>query len=88
MGGPASGELGYFNRLIRDNPAGEHDLVDIRGLTLTGSNMAPCPVAGVRATVGVARWLDAEASASAPVSICIRTIKRFEHAAVHTGLIN
>lgn len=60
LGGLASAELGHFNWLIQDNPGSEHDLVDIRGLTLTGSDAAACPVAGARASLGVLPWLDAE----------------------------
>jgi hypothetical protein len=63
VGGMASGDYGYFNWLIEDDPATEHDLVDIRGLTLTGTGGKPCPVAGVRGTVGLAPWLEAEAAA-------------------------
>ncbi|HUU57685.1 MAG TPA: hypothetical protein VMW93_10115, partial [bacterium] len=63
VGGMAGTDYGYFHWLIADNPAGEHDLVDIRGLTLAGTGAAACPVAGVRATAGVAPWLDAEVCA-------------------------
>jgi hypothetical protein len=63
VGGMAGADYGYFNWLIADNPSGEHDLVDIRGLTLEGTGAAPCPVAGARATAGLAPWLDAEACA-------------------------
>jgi len=60
VGGMSGADYGYFNWLIADNPSGEHDLVDIRGLTLEGTGAAPCPVAGVRAKAGVAPWLEAE----------------------------
>jgi hypothetical protein len=63
VGGVAGADYGYFNWLIADNPGSEHDLVDIRGLTLEGTGAAPCPVAGVRATAALAPWLDAEACA-------------------------
>lgn len=63
VGGMAGADYGYFNWLIADNPASEHDLVDIRGLTLSGTGAAPCPVAGVRAKAGIAPWLDAEVCA-------------------------
>jgi hypothetical protein len=63
VGGMAGADYGYFNWLIADNPGSEHDLVDIRGLTLEGTGAAPCPVAGARATAGLAPWLDAEACA-------------------------
>jgi len=62
-GGVAGADYGYFNWFIADNPGSEHDLVDIRGLTLDGTGAAPCPVAGVRATAALASWLDVEASA-------------------------
>lgn len=60
VGGLASPDLGYFNWLIEDDPGGEHDLVDIQGLTLSGADAAPCPVAGVKLLVDVKRWLDVE----------------------------
>jgi hypothetical protein len=63
VGGLASSDLGYFNWLIQDNPGSEHDLVDIQGLTLTGADAAPCPVAGAKLLVDVAAWLDVEAGA-------------------------
>jgi hypothetical protein len=63
VGGLASSDLGYFNWLIRDNPGSEHDLVDIRGLTLSGSDAAACPAAGAKASFGLLPWLDVEANA-------------------------
>jgi hypothetical protein len=60
VGGLASSDLGYFNWLIQDNPGSEHDLVDIRGLTLTGSDAAACPAGGAKASLGVLPWLGAE----------------------------
>ncbi len=60
LGGLASSDLGYFNWLIQNNPGSEHDLVDVRGLTLTGSDAAPGPLAGVKASAGLRRWLDVE----------------------------
>jgi hypothetical protein len=60
LGGLASADFGHFNWFIRDNPGSEHDLVDIRGLTLTGSDAAPGPFAGVKASAGLRRWLDVE----------------------------
>jgi hypothetical protein len=63
VGGLGSSDLGYFNWLSQDNPGSEHDLVDIRGLTLSGADAAPCPAAGVKLLVDVARWLDVEAGA-------------------------
>lgn len=63
VGGLASPDPGYFNWLIEDDPGSEHDLVDIRGLTLSGADAAPCPVAGVKSLVDVKRWLDVEAGA-------------------------
>jgi hypothetical protein len=63
VGGVAGADYGYFNWLIADNPGSEHDLVDVRGLTLEGTGAGPCPVAGVRAAAGLAPWLDAEACA-------------------------
>jgi hypothetical protein len=63
VGGLASSELGYFNWLIADDPGSEHDLVDIHGLTLAGSDAAVCPVAGAKASFGLSPWLDVEANA-------------------------
>ncbi len=63
LGAMASAELGYFNWLIQDNPGSEHDLVDIRGLTLSGADAAVCPVAGAKASFGLLPWLDVEANA-------------------------
>ncbi len=60
VGGVASADYGYFNWFIADNPGSEHDLVDIRGLTLEGTGAAPCPVAGAKASFGFLPWLDAE----------------------------
>lgn len=62
-GGMAGADYGYFNWFIADNPGSEHDLVDVRGLTLDGTGAAPCPVAGLRARFGIAPWLDVEACA-------------------------
>jgi hypothetical protein len=63
LGGLASSELGYFNWLIRDNPGSEHDLVDICGLTLSGSDASVSPAAAAKASLGVLPWLEVEANA-------------------------
>lgn len=63
VGGLASSEPGYFNWLVQDNPGSEHDLVDIRGLTLAGSDAAVCPVAAAKVSFGLLPWLDVEANA-------------------------
>jgi hypothetical protein len=62
-GGMVGADYGHFDWLILDDPGGEHDLVDIRGLTVTGTGAAPCPLAGVRAKASVASWLAAEVCA-------------------------
>jgi opacity protein-like surface antigen len=62
LGGPASSDLGHFNWLIRDNPGSEHDLVDICGLTLTGSDAAVCPAAAGEVAFGVLPWMEVEGS--------------------------
>jgi hypothetical protein len=60
LGGLGSSEAGHFDFLIQDNPEGPHDLVDILGFTLNGSNAAVSPGMGGKVEFGVKPWLDIE----------------------------
>jgi hypothetical protein len=60
LGGLGSSEAGHFDFLIRDNPEGPHDLVDILGFTLNGGNAAISPGMGGKVEFGVKPWLDIE----------------------------
>jgi len=60
LGGLAAEDPGYFNWFwTPPNPQG-HGLVDIRGFTLTGSNMAAGPAAALALRAGLTPWLELE----------------------------
>jgi len=60
VGGLAAEGPGYFNWFWTPPNAQGHGLVDIRGFTLTGSNMAVGPSAALALRAGLTPWLDVE----------------------------